>query len=102
MMNMRSSNRKEKEEKMSTVSDEMKCYFEKPIKPLVTNKSLEELLNKLKCGLVKEFEEKILEQNAKMKKLELIVSIHENAVDQLLVKCDDNEQFLRRSCLCFY
>ena len=54
MMNMRSSNRKEKEEKMSTVSDEMKCYFEKPIKPLVTNKSLEELLNKLKCGLVKD------------------------------------------------
>ena len=38
---------------MATVSNEIKCYFEKLIEPLVTNKSLEDLLNKLKNDLLK-------------------------------------------------
>ena len=29
----------------------------------------------------------------------MIITIHENTIDQLLVKCDDNEQYSRRSCL---
>ena len=77
----------------------MKCYFEKLIEPLVTNNSLEELFNKLKDEIMKKFDEKISEQNAKIEKLESIITIHENTIDQLLIKCDDNEQYSRRSCL---
>ena len=102
MVNTRSNNTKGKEEKMTTVTQELKCYFEKIIEPLVTNNSLEELFNKLKNEIMKKFDEKILEQNAKIEKLESIITIHENTIDQLLVKCDDNEQYSRRSCLCIH
>ena len=67
---------------MATISNEMKCYFEKLIEPLVTDKSLEDLVNKLKGDLMKKFDEKISEQNAKIEKLESIISIHENTIDQ--------------------
>ena len=98
MANTRSSSNKKQEETMATISNEMKCYFEKLIEPLVTNKYLEDLFNKLKDDLLKKFDGKISEQNAKTEKLESITSVHENTVDQLLVKCDDNEQYSRRSC----
>ena len=48
---------------------------------------------------MKKLDEKISEQNAKIEKLESIITIHENTIDQLLIKCDDNEQYGRRSCL---
>ena len=48
---------------------------------------------------MKKFDEKISEQNAKIEKLESIITIHENTIDQLLVKCHGNEQYSRRSCL---
>ena len=99
MVNRRSNSTKAKEEKMTRATEELKCYFEKLIEPLVTNNSLEELFNKLKDEIVKKFDEKISEQNAKIEKLESIITIHENTIDQLLVKCDDNEQYSRRSCL---
>ena len=99
MMNTRSSNNKKQEETMATISNEIKRYFEKLIEPLVTNKSLEDLFNKLKDDLFKIFDEKISEQNVKIEKRKSIISIHENIIDQLLVKCDDNEQYSRRSCL---
>ena len=35
----------------------------------------------------------------KTENLKSIISIHENAIDQLLVKCDDNGQYSRSSCL---
>ena len=56
----------------------MKCCLEKLIEPLATNKSLEDLFSKLKDGLLEKFDEKISEQNAKIEKLESIISIHEN------------------------
>ena len=77
----------------------MKYYFEKLIEPLVTNKLLEDLLNILKDDLSKKFDEKISEQSAKTEKFGSIISIYENTIDQLLVKCNDNEQYSRRSCL---
>ena len=78
----------------------MKCYFEKLNKPLVTNKSLEDLFSNLKDNLSKKKnDEKVSEPNAKCEKLESIISIHENKINQLLVKCDDNKQYRRRSCL---
>ena len=48
---------------------------------------------------MKKIDEKISEQNAKIKKLESIISVYENTIDQLLVKCDDNEQCSKTSCL---
>ena len=77
----------------------MKYYFEKLIEPLVTNKLLEDLLNILKDDLSKKFDEKISEQSAKIEKFGSIISIYENTIDQLLVKCNDNEQYSRRRCL---
>ena len=53
MVNTRSNNTKAKEEKMTTAKEELKCYFEKLIEPLVTNNSLEELFNKLKDEMMK-------------------------------------------------
>ena len=84
---------------MATVSNEMKLYFERLIEPLVTNKSIEDLFSKVKDDLLKKFDEKIFKQNAKNEKLEFIILIHENTIDQLLGKCDDHEQYNRRSCL---
>ena len=48
---------------------------------------------------MKKFDEKISEQNIKIEKLDSIISIHENTIDQPLIKCDDNEQYSRRSCM---
>ena len=69
MVNTRSNSTKAKEEKMTTATEELKCYFKKLIEPLVTNNSLEELFNKLKDEIVKKFDEKISEKNAKIAKL---------------------------------
>ena len=99
MVNIRTSSNNKHEEIMATISNEVKCYFEKQKEPLVTNKSLEDLFSKLKDDLFKKFDEKISDQNVKIEKLESILSIHENIIDLLLVKCDDNEQYIRRSCL---
>ena len=38
-------------------------------------------------------------KNSRSKMPKSIITIHENTIDQLLVKCDDNEQYSRRSCL---
>ena len=43
--------------------------------------------------------DEISEQNTKIEKLESIITIHENTIDWLLVKCDDDAQYSRRSCL---
>ena len=95
MVNTRSNNTKAKEEKMTTATEELKRYQ----LPLVNNNSLEELLNKLKDEIMTTFDEKLSEQNTKIEKLESIITIHENTIDQLLIKCDDNEHYSRRSYL---
>ena len=95
MINTRSNNTKAKEEQMTAATDELKCYQ----LPLVTDNSLEELFNKLKDEIMTTFDEKLSEQNAKIEKLESIIIIHENTIHQLLIKCDDNEQYSRRSYL---
>ena len=48
MANTRSSSNKKQEEPVATVSNDIKCYFEKLIVPLVRIKFLEDLFNKLK------------------------------------------------------
>ena len=41
-----------------SITAEVREYFDNLIKPLVTNKSLEELLYKLKKGIISKFEDK--------------------------------------------
>ena len=68
---------------MATATEKLKYYFEKLIEPLVTNNSLEELFNKLKDEIMKKFDEKISEQNAKIEKLESIIT----TMKILLISC---------------
>ena len=70
---------------MATATEKLKYYFEKLIEPLVTNNSLEELFNKLKDEIMKKFDEKISEQNAKIEKLESIITILENTIDRDMI-----------------
>ena len=95
MVNTRSNSTKAKEEKMTIATEELKCYFEKLIESLITNleqlfrtvltNSLEKLFNKLKDEIMKKFDEKITEENAKIEKLESILTIRENTIDQFLI-----------------
>ena len=85
-------------EKMS-VLQELRDYFSKLIQPLATNERLEQMFQKLKEEIVTKFEERFIEQNKKTYELEERVSFQENPINQLLIKCDDNEQYSRRNCL---
>ena len=82
-----------------SVSQELRDYFSELIDPLATNECLEQILQKLKEELVTKFEERFIEQDRKIDELEERVSFQENAINQLLIKCDDNEQCSRRNCL---
>ena len=73
MVSTRSSSNKKQKETMATISNDMKCYYEKLIEHLVTNKSLEDLFRKLKDDFSKKFDEKTSEHNAKIEKLESII-----------------------------
>ena len=48
---------------------------------------------------MKRFEEKLDEQNAKIIELQSKIAIQDNALQRLEIKCDDNEQYSRRSCI---
>ena len=84
--------------KMSITAD-VREYFENLIKPLVTNQSLEELLCKFKESIISKFEDKLREQNLKIRELEFKIHSQENAFKKLEIISDDNEQYSRRSCL---
>ena len=86
------------------IKDELKDYFEKLVKPLVTNANMEEILGKFKREVISKFEETITEQEKRITRLESTLALRENTIDVLLlskleVKADDNEQYSRRSCL---
>ena len=69
------------------------------MKPLVTNENLEQLLKSFQNGLMKKIEDKFKEQNDRIEELESKLAIKQNIIDHLEIKCDDNEQYSRRSCL---
>ena len=64
------------------LSQELRDYFSELIQPLVINECLEQI-----------------EQKRKINELEERVPFKENTINQLLIKCDDNEQYSRRNCL---
>ena len=88
-----------KSESMLDISEEISKYFSELIKPLATNTSLKEMFDKMKEEVISKFESKISEQNDKIYELESRVAIQEETINNLLTKCDDNEQYSRRSCL---
>ena len=77
----------------------MSDYFEILMKPLVTNDKLEQLLKSFQDNLMKKIEDKFNEQNTRIEELESKLAIKQNIIDTLEIKCDDNEQYSRRSCL---
>ena len=77
----------------------MSDYFEILMKPLVTNDKLEQLLKSFQDSLMKKIEDKFNEQNTRIEELESKLAIKQNIIDTLEIKCDDNEQYSRRSCL---
>ena len=85
------------------IDDDIKNYFTNLIKPLVTNNSLQQSLDFFKDENVNKLEEKIKEQDVKIKQLESNLKLRQNTVDVLLekleIKSDDNEQYSRRSCV---
>ena len=88
-----------KGENMSDISEEIRKYFSELIKPLATNTSLKEMFDKMKEEVISKFESKISEQNDKFYELESRVAIQEETINNLLTKCDDNEQYGHHSCL---
>ena len=82
-----------------SIAAEVHDYFESLIKPLVTNESLEKLLGAFQENSVKRFEEKMDERNAKIIELHSKIIIQDNAIQRLEIKCDNNEQYSRCSCI---
>ena len=81
------------------VSQEIREYFPELVKPLATNDVLGDMFKKLKEEIISKFEEKFDEQNRKIDELEGKTAIQVNTIDQLIIKCDDNEQYGGRNCL---
>ena len=62
---------------------------------MATNAGLTELFERVKGEIVQKFEE----QNNKVIELKNWVAVPESIIIILLIKCGDNEQYNRRSCL---
>ena len=77
-----------------SIAAEVRDYFESLMKPLVTNESLEKLSGAFQEKIVKRFEEKLDEQNAKIIELQSKI-----AFLRLEIKCCNNEQYSRHSCI---
>ena len=77
------------------VPKEISDYFRKLFEPLVTTERLEEMFGKLKEEIIERFEEKFTAQNQKIVDLEEKVSLPEKKIENLSIKCDDNEQYSR-------
>ena len=81
------------------VSKEISDYFTKLVKPLVTMQRLEEMFGKLKEEIIERFEEKFTAQNQKIVDLEEKIALQKKKIENLSIKCDNNEQYSRRYCL---
>ena len=82
-----------------SVSQEIHEYFSELVERLATNEVLEDMFKKFKEEIISKFVEKIDEQNRKIDELEGKIAIQSNTIDQLIIKCVENEQYSRRSCL---
>ena len=85
--------------KIMSITRELRDYFESLMEPLVTNEKLEQVFKSFQDGLMKKIEDKFKKQNTRTEELESKLAIKQNVTDNLEIKCDDNEQYSRRSCL---
>ena len=81
------------------VSKEISDYFTKLLESLVTTQGLEEMFGKLKEEINERFEEKFTAQNQKIVDLEEKIALQQKKIENLSIKCDDNERYSRRYCL---
>ena len=77
--------------KIMSITSELQDYFESLMEPLVTNEKLEQVFKSFKDGLMKKIEDKFKEQNTRFEELESKLEIKQNVIDNLAIKCDDNE-----------
>ena len=84
------------------VSQEIREYFSELVKLLATNEVLEDIFKKSREEIISKFEEKFDEQNQEIDELEGKTAIQANTIDQLIIKCADNKQYSRRSCIRIY
>ena len=81
-----------------SITSKIREYFENLMKQFVTNETLEQQLKSFQDGLMKKIEDKFKKQNDKIEELESKLAVKQNIIDHLEIKCDDNEQYSRRSC----
>ena len=81
------------------VSTEISDYFTKLVEPLITTQRLDEKFVKFKEEIIERFQEKSTAQNHKIADLEEKIALQEKKIENLNIKCDDNEQYNRRYCL---
>ena len=84
------------------VTKEIKDYFTQLVEPLATNDGINEMFSKFQKDVlskISKLETKISEQDEKISVLESSIVLKENVIRKLTTKCDDNEQYSRRSCL---
>ena len=86
-------------DKKMVFSKEISDYFTKLVEPLVTMERLEEMFGKLKDETIQRFKEKFTAKNEKIVDLEEKIALQEKKIENLSIKCDDNEQYSRRYCL---
>ena len=77
--------------KIMSITSELQDYFESLMEPLVTNEKLGQVFKSFKDGLMKKIEDKFKEQNTRFEELESKLEIKQNVIDNLEIKCDDNE-----------
>ena len=82
-----------------SISTEMQEYFSDLIKPLATNEEISKMFEAFKLEVIEKFEERLNKQEEKFTELESTLALRENIIEKLIVACDDNEQYSRRSCL---
>ena len=81
------------------VSNEIKNYFDKLVEPLPTKEFLIDMIGKFKAELIEMFEGKLSAQNELINQLEAKVNTQAVVIKNLQIKSDDNESYMRRSCL---
>ena len=90
--------RQQKIKKM-VVFKEISDYFTKLVERLVATPRYEEMFGKLKEEIIERFDEKFTAQNQKIVDLEEKIAPQEKKIENLNIKCKDNEQYSRQYCL---
>ena len=78
------------------VTDEVKDYFSEP---LAAKETINTLFEQFENNVRSKFQKRIEQQDVEIEKLESMILMKQNTIDKLISKCDDNEQYSRKSCV---